>query len=62
MLYLVGHGRDFQKLSYGSKILGLTSDGLGEMLEENFTDVCTHDNGISSENVKHVQMETKDPH
>ena len=34
-------GGDFQKLSYGSETLWLTSGGLGEMFEGDFADTCT---------------------
>ena len=33
-------GGDFQKFSYGSETLGMTSEGLGEMFEGDFADLC----------------------
>ena len=33
-------GGDFQKLSYGSETLGITSEGLGEMFEGDFANMC----------------------
>ena len=41
IIYLVGQGGYFQKLSYGSETLDMTSEGLGEMFEGDSADTCT---------------------
>ena len=40
MLYLAGQREEFQKLSKGSETLCMTSEGLGEMFEGDFADMC----------------------
>ena len=42
MLYLAGPRGYFPKLSKGSETLVMTSEGLGEMFESEFTDTCTN--------------------
>ena len=41
MLYLGGHVKYFEKLSWGSETLDMTSEGLGEMFEGDFADKRT---------------------
>ena len=40
IIYLVGQGGYFQKLSYGSETSDMTSEGLGEMFEGDSADMC----------------------
>ena len=41
MVYLGRHVRYFEKLSWGSETLDMTSEGLGEMFEGDFADKRT---------------------
>ena len=40
MTYLGGQGGYFEKLSYGSETLDMTSEGLGEMFKGDSADTC----------------------
>ena len=38
--FLAGEGGYFEKLSYGSETLDMTSEGLEEMFEGDYADMC----------------------